>query len=262
MEDEVSPQVSSPSQLSKVSVKVPPFWKDNPVLWFRQLESQFINSGVTTPLTKYHTVVGHIETDVLAQVGDIIGDIPGSDAYQKLKTRLIEVFSASEQQRLKRLLTNIELGDRRPSALLKEMQELAGPLVGEQFLKSLWIQHLPPNIQGILVSLDLDLHQLASKADKISDVVTPAQLFSIQEKRSNSRSVEERLDELQRQVTDVTKKLEELCASRSRDRTYSRSHSPRPRSNRSTGRDICWYHSKFGTGASRCVEPCNYKPEN
>ncbi|GBN45796.1 hypothetical protein AVEN_162358-1, partial [Araneus ventricosus] len=83
--------------------------------------------------TKYHTVVASVETEILSQVSDIITSPPNNDMYKTLKDRLINIFSDSEERRLKKLLQDVELGDKRPSTLLREMQDLAGKREGDSW---------------------------------------------------------------------------------------------------------------------------------
>lgn len=112
--------------ISTVSVRVPPFWRANPTVWFCQLEAQFDNSKITVDKTKYNTVVASIESDVLAQVSDVIINPPADNMYKTLKDRILEKFVNSEQTRLKKLLNDLVLGDKRPSFLLQEMRQLSG----------------------------------------------------------------------------------------------------------------------------------------
>ncbi|GBN22049.1 hypothetical protein AVEN_241406-1 [Araneus ventricosus] len=100
------------NEVVRISVKDPPFWRGNPAIWFSQLVSQFINSGISQEITKKHTVVGSIEFEVLAQVSDIIISPPADGAYETLKNPLFAVFSDSYERKFKTLLQNVELGDR------------------------------------------------------------------------------------------------------------------------------------------------------
>lgn len=52
------PIVQPVNQVNRIQAKVPPFWKLNPQLWFKQIEAQFSNSGIVNDLTKYNTIVG------------------------------------------------------------------------------------------------------------------------------------------------------------------------------------------------------------
>lgn len=119
------------------SFKIPAFWRTNPELWFRQIESQFFSSRITSDSTKYHHVVAAMKCDVLQHVSDIIIFPPTSNKNEALKRRLIDRFSGTEELRLKKLLSDIELGDQRPSHLLSEMRELASGKVSDELLKTL-----------------------------------------------------------------------------------------------------------------------------
>ncbi|GFW60040.1 hypothetical protein TNCV_4864951 [Trichonephila clavipes] len=46
-------------EIARVSVKVPPFWRGNPAIWFAQLEFLFINSGITQSSSYGSLTTGH-----------------------------------------------------------------------------------------------------------------------------------------------------------------------------------------------------------
>ncbi|KMQ82107.1 retrovirus-like pol polyprotein [Lasius niger] len=67
----------------------------------------------------------------------------------------------------------MQLGDRKPSRLLLEMRSKASSQIGDDILKSLFLQRLPTTVQQILAISD-DLDKLAKMADGImsaSDIV-------------------------------------------------------------------------------------------
>jgi hypothetical protein len=113
-------------QIAKMAPKLPPFWESNPRVWFKQIESNFAIAGITQDTTKYNHVVASIEARYLQQVEELILDPPAVEKYAKLKERLIKEFSDSETKKLNTLLQTIELGDQKPSHLLREMKKLAG----------------------------------------------------------------------------------------------------------------------------------------
>ncbi|XP_035217728.1 uncharacterized protein LOC118191048 [Stegodyphus dumicola] len=104
--------------ISRVSIKPPPFWKVSPTLWFAQLEAQFDIAGITVDSTKFNHVISAIKSDILNSVCDIVLHPPVTGNYDTLKTRLIELHSE-----------RLELGDQRPSQLLCRMRKLAGETV-------------------------------------------------------------------------------------------------------------------------------------
>lgn len=248
---------NSVAVLAKVSVKIPPFWKPNVKLWFQQIESQFLTSGITTDATKFHTIVSAIESSILAQVSDIVLDPPTVNMYTTLKDRLIKQFADSEHKRLKQLLLEIDLGDKKPSQLLREMRELGGNTVSEDLLKSLWMQRLPEHMRTILTAGDEELSKMVRIADSISEVSDRAY---ISETKKNS--TDDRYNNLEKQVAELSAQIAILNQNYRRSRSQSRSSS---RSNRSTSFSndkYCWFHQKFREAAKRCRSPCEFKSEN
>lgn len=81
--------------INRVSVKVPPFWDENPEIWFAQVEAQFANAGVIADLSRFNTVVAAIETKILTQITDAVLQPPETDKYLNLKTVLLERYGAS-----------------------------------------------------------------------------------------------------------------------------------------------------------------------
>lgn len=258
------PTESSAAAINRVSVKVPPFWKENASIWFTQLESQFLNSGITSDITKYHTVVGNIETEILSQVSDIIISPPSVNAYETLKNRLIDVYSDSEERKLKRLLQDLDLGDKRPSILLRQMSDLAGNRVGAEFLKSLWLQRLPSQMQAILATSEETPQKLAIMADKIADITGPVSISAteVEPKVDEIQSINARISVIERQISDLCIKTDKLFKLHSRGRSFSRNRNRNSRSRSPNQERVCWYHSKFGNEATKCTKPCSFAKEN
>ncbi|GFT76951.1 uncharacterized protein TNCV_1098711 [Trichonephila clavipes] len=104
-------------------------------------------------------------------VSDIVLNPPKSDKYHTLSQRLITQFSDSETQKIKKLLTDLQLGDEKPSHLLRKMKELSNGQLQDDFLQSLCLQRMPPHIQTVLSASSESLDKLAIIADKVSEVV-------------------------------------------------------------------------------------------
>lgn len=241
------------SEISRVAVKVPPFWRNNPALWFKQVESQFITSGITSDSTKFHTIVGSIDASILSEVSDLILNPPESNMYETLKKNLQERFMDSEERRLKRLLRDIEIGDKKPSAVLREMMCLASGKVSDELLKSLWMQRLPKQTQAILSVSSESLSSLSIMADKIADT---AEAWDINAITSQSASTSTSyLQSLEMKIEALTKQMEVLSR-----HTRSRSKSRNRATGKSNSKPSCWYHFKFGDRATKCVQPCTFSP--
>ena len=82
-------QRQPPPEVSRISVKPPPFWRDRPALWFAQLEAQFTLAGITTEATKYSYVIANLDERYAKEVEDLLSMPPTDTPYTKLKTELI-----------------------------------------------------------------------------------------------------------------------------------------------------------------------------
>lgn len=249
---------TSPSQqVNRVTIKPPPFWKAEPQLWFVQLEAQFQISGITADLTKYNYVISAIETNILAQVTDIIIQPPNDNKYETIKNRLISIYSDSHDKKLKKLLSQLELGDKKPSQLLNEMSQLGGTSVTSDLMKTLWLQRLPTTIQTILATSEDTVQNLAKMADKIAEIEQPIHTYAIASSSKEQGNLEETVKQLTKEIAELKTSFRNYQRVRSQSRTRPRSHS---RNQDDT--QPCWYHRKFEDKAKKCVAPCKYFKNN
>lgn len=168
-----SASTAGPAEISNVSLRLPPFYSNDPAMWFCQVENLFITRRITSQQTKYAYIIASLQPEVAQEIRDLLLRPPTEDCYDVLKAELIRRTSESEQKRLRQLLTTEELGDRKPSQLLRRMQQLLGEnKLDENLFKQLFVQRLPTNAQLVVApSLDkLDLEGLANIADKILEV--------------------------------------------------------------------------------------------
>ena len=56
--------LASGGYVGRVSVKPPVFYRSNPGVWFRQMESQFVHAGITNVERKFHHILAEIPEDV------------------------------------------------------------------------------------------------------------------------------------------------------------------------------------------------------
>jgi DNA primase len=160
------------ASVNRVAVKLPPFWAERPSLWFSQVDSQFAISGITSEETKFNYVVAQLDTRYAAEVEDIITTPPPTERYKHLRTKLVERLSISEEQRVRQLINEEELGDRKPSQFLRHLRSLAGTTtLQDNILRQLWLRRLPSHAQAILTAQsELPLEKVAELADKIVEV--------------------------------------------------------------------------------------------
>lgn len=125
------------------AVKTCTFWRDHAKTWFNQLEAKFRAHNVRSDDLKFCVVVDNLDKESMLEIADVIESPPSADKYNHLKETLISRVTDSDEKRLKKLLTDIELGDRKPTHLLREMSRLTNNAVDEQLLQTLWMQRLP-----------------------------------------------------------------------------------------------------------------------
>lgn len=252
------------SDLRKFNLKVPAFSPDDPEIWFALLEGQFDNFGITEDAIKFNNVITNLDILHAKTVKDIIMNPPSRNRYEKIKCELIRRLTASHEKKVKQLLTHEELGDRKASQFLRHLQDLAGPNVPEEFLKSIWCNRLPQNIQTVLASQPTQpLDQLADLADRIQEITSPFNVASTSAYNAPAQQPSE-IAELRKMVEHLALKLDEHTRT---SRANERSRQPRRRSlsrqqTRSTSSyrkyPMCWYHSKHGANAKKCIKPCDY----
>ncbi|XP_059225797.1 uncharacterized protein LOC131997933 [Stomoxys calcitrans] len=222
-------------QISRLAVKAPPFWRADPLLWFKQMESQFLMAGVTQDATKFHTVVASIESNILEKAAEIIVNPPSENMYDTLKNKLISSFTDSQEKCLKKLLTNIELADKKPTNCCGKC--------------GLYHKRLPTQMKTILSVSEDGLDKLATMADKIADC-SKSEICSFSPPVNRLEEIEKKLATLCTQIVSFPKSRSRSMSSSSR-RSHSKSGSK--------AKPYCWYHFKFGENARKCVAPCTYK---
>jgi hypothetical protein len=143
----MEPAESSPAEVSRVAVRLPPFWAERPAVWFAQAEAQFFLAGISSERTKFFHVISQLEQRHATEMEDIITSPPERDPYTTLRAELVKRLSPSTEQRMHQLLTLEEMGNRRPSQFLRHLRRLA-PDLPDGFLRSIWASRLPANIRA------------------------------------------------------------------------------------------------------------------
>nr|VZI11210.1 unnamed protein product [Spirometra erinaceieuropaei] len=112
---------ADPLDVNTLSFKLPPFTPSNPRVWFRQIESVFSTSRITSERTRYSYVVKSLPFDVAVDVDDLLDPIPANEPHRKLIDTV--GIAASEPS------VSIQLTvPRSPFAdILKDYSSLTGP---------------------------------------------------------------------------------------------------------------------------------------
>lgn len=264
---------SAAAAVASINFKLPEFWSSDSELWFSTIESSFRKNKITFQQSKFDHVVSSLPQTVAAVVRDFLRAPPQDMPYDILKTELIRRTTESEQRRLQQLLTSEELGDRKPSELLRRMEQLLGDkanTLDASILRELFLQRPPTQVRMILSTSATDsIETLARMADQIMDVNTPNVCQLTHPNPSHRTSLlNETLPQLlesNKVLTSTVARLSEdlkqlrLDTRRSTTRQVSDSPPRRRRSRSANSSGTCWYHRTFGNRARRCEPPCTFQ---
>lgn len=243
-------------EVFRVGVKPPTFCKEQPDIYFIQMESQFAVAGIKVDETMYHHVISSLEPQYLVQVADIIRNPPPKGKYNAIKTSLIAEYTDSDHRKLRKLIKEIELGDLKPSQLLKRMKDLAGNKISDDALKSLWMERLPETVRSVVTIVDGNSTQMALQADKLMEVQNYPTISAVQQESTLKAEIEELRTQIREMRTNHHNRGRSNEHSQQRNRSKSRTKVRFP---------FCKFHYRFGDKARKCEEPCqfkNLKPEN
>ncbi|KAA3677765.1 uncharacterized protein DEA37_0013764 [Paragonimus westermani] len=143
------------------------------------------------------------------------------------------------------------LGDRIHSQLLRHMRSLVGyNSVGDSILRQLCTKCLPINTSVILSVQDPDtlLEKLAETADKVYEYFFKRSINHVHDRSPHADAQQETLDNLQRQVSQLTLTVNNLAGRPMKGRKFSRTRPRsclRPRIVKPQTSDICYYHRRF-----------------
>lgn len=259
-----------------LSMRIPPFWRDKPRLWFISFEA------ATADLNKGQAqlaqmVIAKLEKQDIEQIADLLHNPPTTQQYTTLKNRLISAYEESDNRQLQKLLSEVELGDQKPTQLLRRMRSLALDKVPDSTLRMMWTNHLPPHVRSVLAvsetfSTKTALDELALLADKMMETSSSNQISAVASTSTHSQAT----SDTQFLIEEIRKLSFEVAALKASAQNSQQQQYRRPfnRQSRSTGRGdsrsrsrsetpspYCYYHRRFGKDARRCTTPCTFNTE-
>lgn len=270
------------SEAYPVSLKLPQFWPNAVTTWFLQVESQFSINRITNEVTKYNYLVSSLPQDVAESVADVLQKPPQTNLYGNLKDTLIKRHSLSIESRIKRVISDEEIGDSKPSEFYRRLKHLAGTsgTIGEDLVKKLWLSRLPHLISVALIPLqDKDTEFISETADKIWDAMqTSTNKISVVDCDKSSIASKDDISKYKAELSNIKSEISELKEmmkdlsfretnsrqpffNRTRSRSRSRDRS-RSRSRYNKNGKYCWYHYRFGNKATKCEANCKFVSGN
>ena len=269
-------------------VAPPRFFEEDPVIWLVQLDLYFCQAAVDDQLRRFQITATLLPGHLLRDFADILRNPPAVEPYTTLADAIQQRFGKSVEQRLRSLLSDQQLGDRRPSHFLRHLLDLAqaegskdSPLVRQIFLNA-----MPPRVLPFLQCLPsgTELSAIATTADRLLELPQPstsspgymgsamagrlAEAPQANTVQAASSDLSVLLQQMIAGITSLTATVTSLVETTSRrERSISR---PRGRSSsgyrqpathhrsQSTESNLCYYHQRFGASAHSCRSPCSW----
>lgn len=261
---------STPTDINALIVKLPTFWSNNPSIWFIQAEAQFALGKLTKDLSKYNYVVGTLPESIADSISDVLENPPATGLYANLKDTLIKRHSLSIEARIRKLVSDEEMGDKKPSEYYRTLKKLSGntTAVGEGLLKKLWMNRLPQAVGVALIpQKEDDIGKLMKLADQVWEAIKTANVSAVSSKPTTND------DDLRSEISALKVMIEKLSFDRSRSRSRSfqrRDNRPQSNNNRSRSRGprfnpkgkFCYNHFRYGNKARKCEQPCEFNAQS
>ncbi|KAF8797273.1 hypothetical protein HNY73_001558 [Argiope bruennichi] len=146
-----------------------------------------VSKPITASKTKFNYCAAYIPPEVASIVRDIIINPDEEDPYQQLKSEVIKRCGESKSQEIRSLLNFEQLGDRKPSELLRVMhRRVESHHISDALLLKHFLQQMSSNVQSILTaSTPLNVTKAAEVADRILEV-TPSEVSKISSSDSSA----------------------------------------------------------------------------
>lgn len=235
----------------------PPFWVSNPRAWFAVLESHCATRNIKSSRTKFHHVVASLPEQLVSEVLDVIQDPPEEEPFEALRNAILDRTGSSNKERVRRLLQDMPLGDRKPSQLWRLMcNEMDKVPHDDALIKELWWRKLPQDVQFLLApGQDLPMERLVEMADNAMQYRSPA-VASIKPAAPSHSSTETLLQAIMERLEDMQvgrqpRGSQPNAAPQTNRRKRSRTPNTAPK--------LCWYHTRYGQDAKKCIQPCTWK---
>ena len=232
--------------------------EDDITLWWAQVERRLNLANLANEQSKYQYVSAALPMEIVRRVPDLVRTQPVDLPFTTLKNCILGEFEPTCTAKLNKLLEGCKLGDQKPSALLREMRQLASGRVDESVLRQLFFKQLPPFLTSIFITTGVtDLDKAAAAADKAKDEGIPSTSQIISAVKTDSSPSQAPRQSTHDLLIALTESVKQLHFQHQRSRSRSQSQNSRHCSNchRSNSREnkrrftkYC-YHFKFSDNA-------------
>nr|VZI05128.1 unnamed protein product [Spirometra erinaceieuropaei] len=235
-------------------------WLGDIALWLRVVESCFVLRQITQDDTKFHYVVAAFPMNIATDLRDIIDCLPTEAPYTAQKEALISRISLSTQKRLQRLISEEDLSDRKPTQLLKRLEQLAdGQELDVNMFKQRFLQRLSPSVQAILAPNipSLTVQMFAETVNRKLEYYQPPVMVNVAIRSTIAHTMENVIKRLDALTIEVSQLRATLVYNHRSPAVTCHPRSPTP--NQPTVDSFCWYHHNYGSNAHRFHSPRKYK---
>lgn len=219
-----SPVVTHPRQ----DVKPPPFWPNNPSLWFVKVEALFDSAGVTSQRAKFNSLTQGLADDHMVKVAPVLENPVIGSEYDDLKSALLKSFGKTQGQKDSELFSMKGLGDETARDFVVRLEGLVTDV--EQMKKAFLLLQLPDEVKSIVSSHQFETcKELADIVDRVLDSRCLKQVgVCAAEVNAFSKS-----RKTQKKKTDIADDPDSTT---------------------------CFYHLKYGPKAKKCRPGCIWAP--
>lgn len=242
-----------------LAARIPDFWVDMPEVWFARANAILAPQKLSDE-TKFDLILSKLSKETISELTEIILKPPATEKCKTLKTKLLALYEDTNNARIKKLLRDIELGDQKPSQLLRKMKDLAKENFPDETLRILWEERLPAQVRAVLaVTVTLDLNELAAVADKVLEAARPAQIAAVtQQQPGQAATGNSDVATIMAGIAKLNARFDNLTRARPRSRSMQRrrTNTPRPSPSRRREDWLCFYHYRYRERARRCLQPC------
>lgn len=133
--DVLPSNAASAASVDRVKMQPAPFIPSDPELWFMMLDANFAAADITSDIKKYAILINSLPSQYATQIKDLL--VSANNSYASIKPEIIKRFGESQEAKLRKLLEQEDIGDRKPTQFLRHIKELAGTSVPESLLKTM-----------------------------------------------------------------------------------------------------------------------------
>ena len=102
---------------------LPPFTPEDPTHWLKLCDAHFNFKKIECPQEKIYAIITSLTYELQRELDVALG-YTTEEQYKEFKVMLLAATALPAQKRINQLISNEELGDRKPSIFLRHLKNL------------------------------------------------------------------------------------------------------------------------------------------